>query len=70
MILTFHFIILKRVNKYGIFSNNKNTYKLSQNKFHHSSKQCCLFKGVNIYFNAYIIAFDLNLLAVYDCSIR
>ena len=25
MILTFHFIILKRVSKYGIFRNNKST---------------------------------------------
>ena len=43
MILTFHFIILKRVSKYGIFRNNKNTDKLSQNKFNNFSKQYCLF---------------------------
>ena len=39
MILTFHFIILKRANKYGIFRNNKNTDKLFQNNV-------VYFKGV------------------------
>ena len=46
MILTFHFIILKRVNKYGIFRNNKNTDKLSQNNFHNSQNNVVYFKGV------------------------
>ena len=39
MILTFHFIILKHVNRYRIFHNNKNTDKLSQNNV-------VYFKGV------------------------
>ena len=57
MKITFYLIILKCVNKYGIFRNNKNIDKVSQNKFHNFSKQCCLFKGVNIYFKVYIFAF-------------
>ena len=48
MILTCHFLILKRVNKYGTFCNNKNNDKLSQNNFLNFSKQHCLFKGVNL----------------------
>ena len=39
MILTFHFIILKHVNRYRIFRNNKNTDKLDQNNV-------VYFKGV------------------------
>ena len=46
MILTIHFIILKRVNKYRIFRNNKNTDKLSQNNFHNSQNNVVYFKGV------------------------
>ena len=47
------------------FVTIKKIDKLSQNKFHNFSKHCCLFKGVNIIFNAYIFAFVLHLLAVY-----
>ena len=46
MILTIHFIILKRVNKYRIFRNNKNTDKLSQNNFHKPQINVVYFKGV------------------------
>ena len=64
MKITFHLIILKCVNKYGIFRNNKNIDKVSQNKFHNFSKQCCLFKGVNIYFKVYIFAFVFQIRVV------
>ena len=64
MKITFYLIILKCVNKYGIFRNNKNIDKVSQNKFHNFSKQCCLFKGVNIVFKAYIFAFVFQIRVV------
>ena len=44
MILTFNFIILKRVNKSGVFRNNKNTDKLSQNNFHNSQNNVVYLK--------------------------
>ena len=46
MLLTFYFLISRRVNKYGIFRNNKNTYNLSQNNFHNSQNNVVYFKGV------------------------
>ena len=46
MNITLHFIILKRVNKYEIFRNNKNTDNLSQNNFHNSQNNIVYFKGV------------------------
>ena len=46
MKITLHFIILKRVNKYEIFRNNKNTDKLSQNNFHNSQNNVVNFKEV------------------------
>ena len=44
MILIFHFIILKRVNKYGIFCNYKINVKLSQN----NSRELISFQRVYI----------------------
>ena len=46
MKITFHFSFLKRVHKYGIFRNNKNTDNLSQNNFHNSQNNIVYFKGV------------------------
>ena len=46
MVLTFNFIILKRVNKYRIFRNNKYTDKLSQNCFHNPQNNVVYFKEI------------------------
>ena len=45
----FSFIILKRVNKYGIFCNNKINDKLFENNFLNFPKQHCLYEGVNFF---------------------
>ena len=46
MKIKFNFITLKLVKKYGIFRNNKNTDKLSQNNFHNFQNNIVYFKGV------------------------
>ena len=75
MKLTFHFNILKLVNKYGFFCNNKSHFHYSQNKLFQNSfynSENNFLKTINsivylkefICFSAYKTEFSLHLLAV------